>query len=483
MKKLFTLFLLALLYSITFAQQVVLVFTGCDSINNTYVQLSRIEITDVTQGWTETLIYPDTVAVLTMGTGIADYANNGVFSLSQNTPNPFNGNTNVELSLTETGPVSMEIMDVTGRIVETMRATYLQSGVHQFHISITDAGIYFLTARQNGMTSSVKMVNNGGGAANDIEYVGAVETLYTPVETLYTPVETLYTTSLQIQQKSGTRGIINHVFEYGDLMTYQPFIIVNGEEIAGTVVEQILEQSENITLPIDYSSVLEPTDGDPCDGTPTVTDVNGHIYNTVKIGYQCWTRENLRTTSYYDGTSIDNGVITSYDEGLWYYPGGSEIYEVNYGLLYNWKAVMHGETPSEGHENVQGICPTGWHVPSDAEWTQLLDYVGSQTQYLCNDDVNNIAKALSDTITWPSSSGTCDVGNIPSENNATGFSAISSGAYNGNYFNFNSVAYFWSSTEDIDERAYSYSLYYNRATVNRYNNFKSVAFSVRCIRD
>lgn len=174
MKKLLTLSLLVLLCASGFAQQVVLVFTGQDATTNRYVQLSRIEITDLTQGWTETLYYPDTVAILTVGTGIAENAANGVFGLSQNNPNPFNGTTDVNLTVADPGEVAMEITDANGRLIVAQNTAIANPGTHRFRVNVAATGIYFLTARQNGKTSSVKMVNNGNGTGNGIEYAGTV---------------------------------------------------------------------------------------------------------------------------------------------------------------------------------------------------------------------------------------------------------------------------------------------------------------------
>ena len=117
-------------------------------------------------------------------------------------------------------------------------------------------------------------------------------------------------------------------------------------------------------------------------GTSTIMDRDSNIYNTVLIGTQCWMKENLRTTKYADGTSISNGSTTSTTIAYWYYPNNDAFYKTTYGLLYNWKAVMGNSSSSSSNPSgVQGICPTGWHVPSDAEWTQLTDYVGSHSYF------------------------------------------------------------------------------------------------------
>ncbi|MBQ9436174.1 MAG: fibrobacter succinogenes major paralogous domain-containing protein [Bacteroidales bacterium] len=224
--------------------------------------------------------------------------------------------------------------------------------------------------------------------------------------------------------------------------------------------------------------------GRPCTVAPTVTDIEGNIYNTVQIGAQCWMKENLRTTKYADGTPIDQGNSTSTTVGYWYYPNNSSSNKATYGLLYNWKAVMRNLSSSSANPSgVQGICPTGWHVPSDAEWTQLTDYVGSQSHYQCKDNSSNIAKALASATGWNSSTSTCAVGNVQSENNTTGFSAVPAGGYFGSYSGFGDYALFWSATENGSHDAYGRYLYYNNANVHRFNDTKYDGFSVRCLRD
>lgn len=224
-------------------------------------------------------------------------------------------------------------------------------------------------------------------------------------------------------------------------------------------------------------------DGQPCPGTPTLTDRDGNTYNTVLIGTQCWMKENLRTTKYANNTSIAQGNSPS-TTSAYYYPNNNAANMPTYGLLYNWKAVMQNSSSSSANPSgVQGICPTGWHVPSDAEWTQLTDYVSSQSEYVCGSDNTSIAKALAGTTGWSSSTNTCAVGNTPSQNNSTGFSALPAGSYSNSYGNFGNNALFWSATEYDISHAYYPSLYYNRAFVTRNYGDKYFGFSVRCAKD
>ena len=223
-------------------------------------------------------------------------------------------------------------------------------------------------------------------------------------------------------------------------------------------------------------------------GTSTVTDYDGNSYNTVQIGQQCWMKENLRTTHYSNGASIPAGGNSSSSTNPYYYNySSSGIALAQRGYLYNWPAVMHGASSSNSNPSgVQGICPTGWHVPSDAEWTQLTNYVSSQSGYVCGTNNTNIAKALSSTTGWSASTITCVPGNNQSANNATGFSAVPAGYCNGSSFNdAGGRANFWSATQYASDPNYAYGryLYYNYAGVDQYGYSKYYGFSVRCLRD
>ena len=103
--------------------------------------------------------------------------------------------------------------------------------------------------------------------------------------------------------------------------------------------------------------------------SPTVTDIDGNTYNTVQIGTQVWMSENLKTSRYRNGGSIPyvlgNTEWQSLTSGAWSYYNHDEANNVIYGKLYNWYTTQ-GDT----------LCPTGWHVPSDAEWTTLTTYLG-----------------------------------------------------------------------------------------------------------
>ncbi|MBQ4434119.1 MAG: T9SS type A sorting domain-containing protein [Bacteroidales bacterium] len=461
---------LAFLFGTLQAQNITLTFTGRDATSNAYVQLSRVEITDLTQGWTETLTFPDTVAILTVGTGIEENVADATFCLSQNNPNPFNGTTNVNLMVADAGAVTLEIVDGNGKIVGTRHGTSLQPGIHQFRVSLSTAGTYVLSARQNGKTSSIKMVCNGAGNGNSIEYIGSV--------------------SQSLQPKNDAKGNINRAFAYGDAMTYKGYAEKFGMEIEGEIKAQTQILSETITLLVDYTTVPNPNDGTPCPDIPTLTDIDGNTYNTVQIGYQCWMKENLRTTKYADNTGIAHGFGSSSTAAYWYYPNNSFSNEATYGLLYNWKAVMRNSSSSSANPSgVQGICPTGWHVPSDAEWKQMEMAVGmSQSDADTDGYRGDIAARLCGNTGWASSSNANAAGNtLATGRNSSGFSALPAGSYTyGRFGYFGNDATFWSATEATEYSSTSAkyrSLNYYYAGVHRGNSSKDNGFSVRCVRD
>ena len=244
-------------------------------------------------------------------------------------------------------------------------------------------------------------------------------------------------------------------------------------------------------------------------GTSQMYDFEGNAYNTVKIGNQCWMKENLRTKHFADGTAIDPVYSNGYDHRDGNAPAystltlNSQPYQI-----YNMAAAFHG-LPSqvvnisydqeEEFEIIQGICPDGWHLPSDYDWYEL-EYTLSNDQMYCDQTSSNIAKALADNHTenWRTSSVTCAVGNDITSNNASGFSAI---GYSYTYYNPTNAVYsnakeyasFWSSTPitEWDETQDPYVvdsvmyklLRYNQANLNEGYRDKHYLMSVRCLRD
>lgn len=242
-------------------------------------------------------------------------------------------------------------------------------------------------------------------------------------------------------------------------------------------------QSDNPTNPSDTMQVGPPMDG----WIPNaVTDIDGNSYDAVRIGDQVWMAQNLRTTRFANGDAIPEESTSSYTDPYRYAPCTDVE---NYGYLYNWPAFMHGvSSTSSNPSSVQGICPTGWHVPSEAEWVQLTDFVSGQDTFVCNPGyTHTIAKALASSIGWETYSGSCAVGNDPESNNATGFSALPAGYWFGDGSGFGAMgqeAWFWTATEHSNNQYSAIrGMGYRGTNVSGGYSDKCDGYSVRCVKD
>ena len=207
----------------------------------------------------------------------------------------------------------------------------------------------------------------------------------------------------------------------------------------------------------------------------SITDSrDGKIYNVVKIGNQCWMAENLKYLPLV--VSPDSGSETAPYYYVYGYNGTVVVDAkatanyTTYGVLYNWTATMNGAASSTTNPSgVQGICPTGWHLPSDAEWTELTDYLGGES-------VAGSKLKESGTTHWTSPN---------TGNNISGFTALP-GGYRNETSSFDRIgddAYWWSSTEGGPSIAWHRGIGYEYDSVGIGNDTKVWGFSVRCVKD
>jgi uncharacterized protein (TIGR02145 family) len=207
----------------------------------------------------------------------------------------------------------------------------------------------------------------------------------------------------------------------------------------------------------------------------TVTDVDSNTYHGIRIGSQVWMQENLKTTRYSNGDAIPN--VT--DDAAWsslvtgaycWNSNDAATYKDVYGALYNWYAVA----------DIRNVCPTNWHVPSDAEWKTLNIYLGGvETPRYTNLDTSKVGGKLKETGTthWVSP-------NIGATNE-TGFAALP-GGYRDSLGFSHTIGYsggWWSSTENMTYTGWGRYLVYNRSRADRSDYYKIYGFSVRCVRN
>jgi len=195
----------------------------------------------------------------------------------------------------------------------------------------------------------------------------------------------------------------------------------------------------------------------------TITDIDGNNYNIVTIGTQIWMAENLKTSKYNDGASIplvtgSSAWFNLTTPGYCWYDNDAATYKNTYGALYNWYTVDYGM-----------LCPTGWHVPTDAEWTTLENYLGGSSV---------AGGKLKANTQWDSPN--------TGATNESGFTALPGGCRfgDGAFSNTGKIGFWWSATrEDIENFPVNRIMEYNFSNVFSEPNYESYGFSVRCIKD
>jgi uncharacterized protein (TIGR02145 family) len=207
---------------------------------------------------------------------------------------------------------------------------------------------------------------------------------------------------------------------------------------------------------------------------------NGYTYSSVVLGNgQEWMAENLRTATYRNGDPIPNVTGSSQwqslTSGAWAHYNNDSQYENPYGKLYNWYAVA----------DPRNVCPTGWHVPTDAEWSVLINYLDPSAAGGAN--WNTAGGKMKSVGTFPAGTGLWNTPNT-SATNESGFSGLPAGyrdygGFNGAFSNVGNLGYWWSSTEDGTTNAWNRHLSYNNDDAYRYNVNKRCGFSMRCLRD
>lgn len=222
----------------------------------------------------------------------------------------------------------------------------------------------------------------------------------------------------------------------------------------------------NTTCANEYISVTG------CGGQTSLT-YDGRTYDLVEIGGQCWFADNLATDQYRNGdlipTGLDNATWQSTTAGTFAIYNNDVANDAIYGKLYNWYTTVDS----------RGLCPTGWHVPTDCEWMYLEGSLGMTVlqQEATGYRGTNEGGALKATLGWNSP-------NIGATN-ASGFSSVPGGyrQFIGVYLFSGSLSQFWSETQSATNLAWSRDMGSGGAGINRNSNVKQHGFSVRCVRD
>jgi len=230
----------------------------------------------------------------------------------------------------------------------------------------------------------------------------------------------------------------------------------------------------------------------PCSGIPTITDYDGNIYNTVQIGNQCWMKENMNTTHYAngteipDGTGIRNGTSKSFYTNYYFNYNDNPENAIKCGKLYTWAAAINGYV-TDNDELLygvrKGICPDGWHVPSDEEWLELEMYVDDSITigipFTWGFRGFDAGIKLKSTLAWQNSINT----------DMFGFCAIPCGkkeysflSHTYDFSSFAELSFFWTASVYAGN-GIARRLLYDSKQISRENQMASSGYSVRCIKD
>jgi uncharacterized protein (TIGR02145 family) len=435
----------------TYAQKPTITLTFTAGKNGQYIPLDSILIGNLTLGGDTTLYAPDTLLVLDYLTGFREVNHIGAnsFTLFQNYPNPVQGSTTVDLYVPGNKSVIITLNDMMGR--ELIQREYpLVAGNHSFTFFPGSESLYFLTARIDCQSQTIKLFN----AALHASEPGICKLEYKGVQTGFD------------KYKSGN-NLNNFVFNQGDQLKYTASSAL-GEQ---TIIDS---PTGSQTYTFLYTS------GIPCPGIPTITDIDGNIYNTIQIGNHCWMKENLKTTTYQNGLSIPN--VT--DDNAWYnLISGAYVWYDNdiswkdkYGALYNWYATI----------DPNGLCPSGWRVPTNDEWTALTDFIGGTgdgNELKSCRQVNSPPGGSCNTSEHPRWKDDPSGGNYGSDD--YGFSGLPGGGrYGSGYFgNIGTYSSWWSYTEYSASIGRVRSLSFGYGSVFDGGYSKRSGFSVRCLKD
>lgn len=407
--------------------------------------LSSVKVENLTSGLTVNLNAGD-VLRLSLTTGISDVTN--VKSGIKIYPNPMTDKSTLQILPPVSGDAIISVCDMTGKVVTQFKG-YVENNLQEFSLSGITNGFHIVKVQGNGYNFSEKFFSNAklngkaiiASLSNNIQAVEEKKSIY---------------------DSKGSQGTVEMIYHSGERLKYTG---VSGNN--STVMTAIPVADNTVTF-----TFVECKDGD------------NNYYPVVYINSQAWMAVNLKTTKFKNGLSAiplvtDNiawsNLVPGY--GFCWYNNDAATYKSTYGALYNWYCVSSGN-----------LCPTGWHVPSDAEWTTFENYlITNGYDYDGTTAGNKISKSLASTSGWTSNTTTGAVGNTdyPAKRNATAFTALPGGcrSVTGTFGEIGNSCYFWTSTSGADMDSYCRLIIYNGISSGRYHSVYTDGYSVRCLKD
>ena len=283
---------------IAFSQTITLNFTGATN-HREYVQLDSVRVENISRSWEETLVYPDTILMLADETGIDEIANNALSCISY--PNPFNGTSHIELTLSQDEQLSLRVYNLVGQLVME-KHLQVEAGKSHFEISLTHPQVYFLVAQTIHGQMVQKLINTGSSGGNDITYKGTFSE----------------TASVKIQKLLSSKS-----FRTGDVLRITGFTTHYGMVVSSDEILQPQSASENFTLFFTLQNYTLPTLTTIVASQITDTSaVSGGIITDdggIEITARgvCWdTIPNPTISNNHTTDGLDTGSFTSHLTGL-----------------------------------------------------------------------------------------------------------------------------------------------------------------------
>ncbi|MEI6883686.1 MAG: FISUMP domain-containing protein [Bacteroidota bacterium] len=401
------------------AQDYLIIFAGSGDTTG----VNTVKVDNLTSGATLTLSGNDILHLIhTVGIGNPD-VDNGALNLY---PNPMREQSTLTFLAPVSGNSFIYLIDLFGKPVCQL-SIMLTYGVQSFSVSGIAEGWYFVKVIGLNYCYSTKLVSLGNsGKRASIEHISQTGDL---------PAKTL----------KSINATVDMLYTSGDQLLYTG---MSGRY--STIVTDVPTNSKTIN----FNFLL-------------CKDADGQNYTIVAVGSQTWMAENLNVGIRINGVldQTDNGIIEKYCNA------DLESNCVVYGGLYQWNEMMRYVSV----ESAPGICPIGWHLPSDTEWTTLTDYLGGLIV---------AGGKIKSTGTIEAGTGLWWAPNAEASNNS-GFTALPGGwrNYAGSFFELSSLGSFWSSSLFASSASWARDLSRNNGTVSRYNSVHSDGFSVRCIKN
>jgi uncharacterized protein (TIGR02145 family) len=343
-------------------------------------------------------------------------------------PNPMTDNSALEFYPPEKGNAVITIVDITGKLVTRIQS-FLENSRQDFRLSGMKTGFYLINVKGNNYQFTGKLISQ-------VESHGKMR-----IEKIYNYNQSFYEKEVKENSK-GTQTTVDMTYSTGNRLKF------TGISGIFSIVKTDIPVSDK-TIEFNFTAC---TDGD------------NNNYPVLEIGAQLWMAENLKSTTYINGDLIGTtspATLRLYNESTpkyqWSYDGNESNVSA-YGRLYTWYAATDSRS----------ICPTGWHIPADADWKTLTDYLGGTTAATLK---------IMSTKLWATSN------NHPT--NESGFTALPGGDRHGSgvFHSIGDACSWWSGTEKDASYAWNRNLYYINSFVGRWDSFKDQGFSVRCLKD